>query len=66
MKKFVATLVFLVLYFAGVLLAWSLPALKCSGWTVLFALVWFFVVSKVVSYLAARLGWTEPKSRQIR
>lgn len=63
MKKLAATVTFLGLYFLGVLMAWHVPALRDSGLTVVFALVWFFVVSKAVSYIAAKLGWTEPKPR---
>lgn len=63
MKKLVVTMAFLGLYFLGVAMAWHIPALKSTGLTVVFALVWFFVVSKAVSCIAAELGWTEPKPR---
>lgn len=62
MKRVLAIVMFLGLYFLGVLAAWSVPVLQGSWWTVLVALVWFFVVSTVVPRLVAKLGWTASKS----
>lgn len=60
MRKVIAGFTFFVVYIAGITLAWSIPGFS-NGWTVIFSLVWFFIVSKLISYSAAKFGWTEPK-----
>ncbi|WP_152979632.1 hypothetical protein [Stenotrophomonas daejeonensis] len=60
MKKYFSALIFIFLYIAGILCAWGAGI---KGWGVVFAFLWFYVVSKIVSFLGGRLGWTEKSDK---
>lgn len=61
MKRFLSSVIFLLIYIGGVTVAWNLPGTE-FGWTIPFALLWFFLASKLVSHLVAWFGWTERKA----
>ena len=61
MKQILTSIIFVIIYLGGVMVAWNMPGEK-YGWTILFGFVWFFLTSKGVSHLVAWFGWTEPKS----
>jgi hypothetical protein len=62
MKRFLASIIFLLIYIGGVTVAWNLPGTEFGG-TIPFAFLWLFLTSKLVSHLVAWFGWTERKAR---
>lgn len=61
MKRFLTSVIFMLIYFGGVTVAWNLPGAQ-MGWTIPFGFLWLFLTSKLVSHLVAWFGWTERKA----
>lgn len=60
MKGFLSGVAFLAIYLGGVFAFWSLSL--GGGWSLLFGIAWFPVVSKLVAQMGVWLGWTRSKS----
>lgn len=56
MKMMVVHLLFFVVYFGGVLVFWNIPELN-DGFSVIFVILWFVIVRRVLSRLAVIVGW---------
>lgn len=56
MKRFLASLAFVLVYACGVLIAWNTPGIA-NNLTPIFAIAWVFATSKIVAWLVTKAGW---------
>jgi len=56
MKRFLASLAFVLVYACGVLIAWNTPGIA-NNLTPIFAIAWVFATNKIVSWMVKKAGW---------
>ena len=56
MKRFLASLAFVLVYACGVLIAWNTPGIA-NNLTPIFAIAWVFATNKIVAWMVKKAGW---------